>query len=239
MMIDRLNAIYGRVDTGVFVHVFDFGDNATHPWRVKENKLLLPSILDACVLNKRVPHMFVSFGIKPGLILSQAAVDRCTLCSWTHDAATDWRLCAGSNAERGCVPGCVNTHPPSFRKNMPQATSFKRTGIGPYAPNETSRMLRNRAHTNNTSPQGMHVDVVLSAPCYINMLPKSVDAFLVPCKLVKDGVFNYQKTFANSEYRSKSIIYYNDLVDPPFVAGCGARRRSFSALDATWGRGPI
>ena len=217
-MIVRLNAIYNRnVDTGVFVHVFDLSDNTTHPWRPRNKKK--PPIIDACVLNKRVPHMFISFGIRMGMVLSHAAIDTCTLCSWTHDAATDWRLCA--NARHGCVPGCVNTHAPHFRKNMPQATGFKRTGIGPYAPNETSLMLRNRVRTNMSSPQGRHVDVVISVPCYNTMLPQSVYAFLVPCKLIrKDKVFSYQATFTESEFRRMPIVYYNDLVDPPFVAEC-------------------
>ena len=220
-MIDRLNAIYngnGNVDSGVFVHVFDMNDNATHPWRpIHEKK---PPIIDACVLNKRVPHIFISFGIRMGMVLSHAAIDRCTLCSWTHDAATDWRQCPPA-ATHKCVPGCINTHAPHFRKNMPQASAFTQTGIGPYAPNETSLMLRNRVLSNTTSPQGRHVDVVLSAPCYNNMLPQSVYAFLVPCKLIrKDEVFSYQATFTRSEFRRIPIVYYNDLVDPPFVAEC-------------------
>ena len=105
---------------------------------------------------------------------------------------------------------------------MPQASAFTQTGIGPYSPNETSLMLRNRVLSNASSPQGKHVDVVLSAPCYKNMLPQSVYAFLVPCKLMrKDKVFNYQATFTTSEFRRIPVVYYNDnAVDPPFAAEC-------------------
>ena len=83
-------------------------DEATYPckelWRTCDDPVYhaISDRIACSIANAQIPHMY-SY-VHSGVILRPSSAS--VLCAWSHNGATDGRLCDPPGVSDSCVPGC-------------------------------------------------------------------------------------------------------------------------------------